>query len=1122
MQRKKSELVDEIISRHRQGGAPSDTILGSLFDAIESTPEGFSIYDANHCLIHCNSAFREIYNYSEADVADGPTAAQLLALDIERGTVAKDVGGDDITQRRSAQFGSAEESLDLPLADGRWVQIRDRRTANGGIVSIHSDITRHVHTEEELAKTQSQFRLALDHMPNGIVFSGEDMNRVFFNSKYIELHDYPDDLLKVGDSVLAEVFFQIDRGDYGSGEKDDLIEEVMDFYLRGEAVSYERTILEDRILHFDVAPTPGGGYVSISTDITERKRAENALKEAKEQAEAATEAKTEFVAVVSHEVRTPMNGVLGMARLLLETRLSSEQRDFAQNVVSSGEALLTILNDLLDISKLETGKLEIENIPFAPSQVVADTISVMTSGARAKGLELTYEISSDLPEVLVGDVNRVRQILFNLLSNAIKFTSQGGITVAVTGSTNKDGGYAFELSVSDTGVGLAKKDAEKIFAPYVQASVDVARKYGGTGLGLSICRHLAELMDGEMRLESKRGKGSTFTLSLNLPVGNDKDVVVSPPSLETQDALQELPFAPRVLLADDNAMNRKVAMGLMRRLTSAISVAENGQQVLDKIAKEGLFDIVLMDHHMPVMDGIEATLRIRALDGPASKIPIIGLTAAATRDEIERCIDAGMDDVITKPIDPGRLHETVRGLIAGNSATGLVDAADVTFSNKTARELEILEPAVLLQLAEDHGENALADFISMFRDMADEAVRKFAEASSDGNLPVMMVRVHDLKSGAAIVGLTRLSQLSWDIELACNDGLLEDARELGLQLRMVLDEAKVALATWNEQNPSDPANTGAKAVAEVTHELRGIMNRMLGVVINLEDDAGTSLSADKLEEHTAAILAESQQIAGVADGMAARILAIGPEADVETPSSVQQETEAPSQSEAILLVEDDVMLARSISSYLNKHGFEATSAETGANMFKQIETRNFDGFVVDLTLPDEDGIVLIRKLRARTDAPIIVQTGRENLDDKLAAFELGADDYITKPVDPRELAIRLKSVLKRSAEAGGKSADILQLGEFMLDKGRHQAIAPDGSEIKFRSAEFELIWALAQAEGKILSRDTLVDAIATGDGPESFRAIDVYISRVRKKFGKGVILTVPKSGYKCGWDVSRG
>jgi two-component system, sensor histidine kinase len=1215
--------------------------LASLKNAIKTMAEGFALFDADNRIILCNGRYRELYGYSETEAAPGTHISKLLKKDVDMNLVAE-IGGEDAIRHRLETFGETEETFDLPLADGRWVQVRDRKLPGGGTVSIHTDISRHMRTEEALRESREHYalamgstneviydtdlatgavrfssgiredfglpeqsdsdepwsklihadfidlyhqanadlitgktehldneylvqdvrgdrrwvrqqgivlrdengrayrligstgditarkmaeealvekeqmlRMAIDHMPGSFYMVDKDYRLQVFNDKFPEIAKLDPAKVYVGAYLDDVMMDRAIAGDFGPDDPKEIMQRLKKMYQAQDYSLMKNPTQDGRIIEITRTPTENGGTVVMSKDITDQKRAEEVLRNAKEAAEAATAAKSEFVATVSHEVRTPMNGVLGMARLLLETPLSVEQREFAQNVVSSGEVLLTILNDLLDISKLEAGKLEIETVPFDANQLLADTVALMAPNAKQKGLNLISEVSPDLPRVLLGDANRIRQILFNLLSNAIKFTNKGGVAVGTSGAVDAEGVCAFQISVTDTGVGLTKKDAEQLFAPYVQASVDVARKYGGTGLGLAISRHLAELMGGQIYLESRRGKGSTFTLTLALGVGNEGDVVVSLPDTTAQaaDGGLELGFTPHVLLADDNEMNRKVATGMLRKLTSHISVARNGRQALDMIANDGPFDVVLMDRHMPVMDGIEATRKIRAMNSAAAEVPIIGLTAAATQQDIEGCLKAGMNDVVTKPVDPVLLKGAITRLVGGTTAAPTVGKLPARDNG----EADVLNASVLGQLGEDFGQNAVADFISMFREMAPEAVAKFNEAVEIADLKVMTLHAHDLKSSAAIVGLMSLSTLCRETELACKDAHIKEARTLGARLGAALTVAEAALVSWEKQVPREPLDERAKTLAKTSHDVRGVMNRVLGAVVQFEDGVNMPILTSEVKTHSDAMAHEGRELIDLARRLARDFGNIVEAAGADVGPA--HSTSALSKTESVLVVEDDLTLARMLTDFMQKQGLEASSVGTGADMFKQIERKNFDAFVIDLTLPDEDGIVLIRKLRARSDVPIIVQTGRENLDDKLVAFELGAEDYVTKPVDPRELTVRLKSLIRRAAEAGGVNTNILRLGDFTIDQGRQMAIAADGGEITFTASEFILLWTLVQVEGKVLSRDILIDAVAIGDGPSSDRAVDNLVARVRKKLGKNAIVTVPKSGYMCGWSV---
>ncbi|MCH7937229.1 MAG: response regulator [Proteobacteria bacterium] len=404
---------------------------------------------------------------------------------------------------------------------------------------------------------------------------------------------------------------------------------------------------------------------SLRTAITERKRAEGELKEAKEQAEKAAELKSEFVAVVSHEVRTPMNGVLGMAHLLEDMNLDSEQRECVDTIVSSGEALLIIIDGLLDVSKLEAGKLELERIPFVLEDVVAQSMAVMAPRAEEKGLSFTSDIDPALPAVLIGDPHRLRQVLLNLLSNAVKFTDQGSVSVEVEPSMNTGDEVIVTFAVADTGQGISPEAKEKLFADYTQASVEIARKSGGTGLGLSICRSLVGLMGGEIAIESVIDEGSTVSFTAEFAIGDAADADLLRHRPEAPPEAAKAPSRPlRILQVEDNRTNRDVAERILARAGHDVISVENGAEALDVIETGG-FDIVLMDRDMPVMDGIEATRRIRALDGPLAAIPIVGITASALTRQIDECLDAGMNVCLTKPVGVRELCVTVERLAGG-------------------------------------------------------------------------------------------------------------------------------------------------------------------------------------------------------------------------------------------------------------------------------------------------------------------------------------------------------------------------------------------------------------------------------------------------------------------------
>jgi PAS domain S-box-containing protein len=526
----------------------------------------------------------------------------------------------------------------------------------------------------------------------------------------------------------------------------------------------------------------------LATDITERKSVELKLLQAKKEAEKAKAAQETFLANMSHEIRTPMNGIMGMTNLLISSHLNEEQKDFAGSIQDSARNLLAIINDLLDFSKIKSGKFQFEYSPFNIRHVIKKAVYPLQFKAEEKMLKMNIVFDMMVPEVLIGDPLRLQQIIINLMGNAIKFTSTGSVDLYVACNRHNDDLIDLRINVKDTGIGIAENKLEYIFESFTQDSEDTSRKYGGTGLGLAIVKQLAELQKGSVSIKSTLGKGSVFSVVIPFKVSNEMPTDEN--RLNNTGRKANLLEGLSVLVADDNLINQKVVKNTLERQGATVRLASNGQEAIHHVKAQN-FDIILMDLQMPEVDGYKATRYIRQV----LKIdtPIVAMTADALKGEAEKCYDAGMTDFISKPFEPDDLFQLLLKLTKFKNAPQQEKETQLENAKITNMDTTPIIDLSFLRDVSDNDPNYICEVLDIFLNTTPDGVVKLENLiRQTEDWEAIYKQAHFLKSSVSIIKVRDMLQ-----NLATIEGLAKQ-RTGKDEIIKILDEI---LITFNQAMP---------------------------------------------------------------------------------------------------------------------------------------------------------------------------------------------------------------------------------------------------------------------------------------------------------------------------------
>ncbi|MDP2089341.1 MAG: PAS domain S-box protein [Flavobacteriaceae bacterium] len=724
--------------------------LSSLFKNIDA---GILLIDENGKIVYANQRYLNIFDiHTPLNQYLGVTANEL-------------------TQESSVHFENPSHNLSRVftlLNERKLVRKEEVKFKNGniyerdyipifetGVYKGHFWMYYNVTTEKQLTAELNNYKYALDQS-SIVVIADKDGIITNVNDKFCDISKYTKEELVVNKMSLinssyhSDEFFENLWDTIKSGKV--LRTEIRNKTKKGDYYWVDSTVIpfvDENNIPFQ--------YVAIQSDITSKKEFEDQLVHAKQDAENSLKIKEEFISNMSHEIRTPMNALIGFTDLLLETELSAEQREHLVTIKNSEKLLLTLINDILDLAKLESGKIYLESIPFNIHDTLHEVVKLLRVNAEDKKIELELFINSKVPQMIIGDTTRIQQIMLNTVGNAIKFTEKGEVSIYVKSIVSNHREVTITFEIKDTGIGIPKSKLDTIFDSFEQASNSTTRLYGGTGLGLSIVKKLVNSMQGEITVDSEVGVGSSFKIRIPFKIVENSSGIIA--QIMPQKKNEELPpLNLKVLLVEDNKTNQILAHTRLSRWNCEVLIANHGQEAMELLEKHP-FDVVLMDIQMPIMNGFDTTSAIRSSENTNyNQIPIIAMTAHASHKEAERAIKRGMNDYIFKPFDSEVLHKkilkytTEAKLINENSVTETAFIEEKLLDLKFLREETFNDKEII--------ENILNSFLDDFEDF----INKCEIEIENQNWDHVYALTHKIKPSISMLSINKLIPLIAEID----------------------------------------------------------------------------------------------------------------------------------------------------------------------------------------------------------------------------------------------------------------------------------------------------------------------------------------------------------------------